>query len=647
MADSENNPRFQLGTRDTLRILLPYVKRHFMGQVEGVWFIVAYLIVFQILILQLPLVYAAMIAVGILVVVVGLMLFMEGLRLGLMPLGEVIGSVLPRNSRMPVILAFAVLLGAGATFAEPAIAVLKAAGAGVKPNEAPLLYSLLNDFSGQLVGSVATGVGLAVMLGVLRFFYAWPLKNLVIPAVLLLLTLSFYFSRVDVLNDVLGLAWDCGAVTTGPVTVPLVLALGIGVCRVVSSGTGNEGHSGFGIVTLASLFPILAVLLLALFHYVRDDYVGAPHYQGDVTVTQVAAQTADAGAEAATTAHRNAISPVEFEDYLAVGDLPERHEITFRGGAPRLVDGAIVLDDPEVIIRKAASTEWEVISDAVWDREQSFVDRFKQALMESFRAIVPLCLFLYVVLRLVLKQRLEHGADVGIGVTFALAGMCLFGLGIALGLTPLGAQLGSNVPLTFASITPWGGSHALPPLVDAPDIGKLLAVGFAFFLGYGATLAEPALNALGDTVERITVGAFRKKLLMQSVAVGVGFGIGAGVVTMAYGLPLFWLLAPAYTLALVLTWFAPNGFVNFSWDSAGVTTGPITVPLVLAMGLGIGANVPGVSDGFGILALASVGPILTVLTVGLYTQRNEARARQSESATGTGDYQADVPAEAG
>ena len=646
MAELDNNPRFHLGTRDTLRILLPYVKRHFMGQVEGIWFIVAYLVVFQILVLQLPLVYAAMIAVGILVVVVGLMLFMEGLRLGLMPLGEVIGSVLPRNSRMPVILAFAVLLGAGATFAEPAIAVLKAAGAGVQPGEAPLLYSLLNDFSDQLVGAVATGVGLAVMLGVLRFFYAWPLKILVIPAVLTLLTLSFYFSRVDVLNDVLGLAWDCGAVTTGPVTVPLVLALGIGVCRVVSSGSGSDGHSGFGIVTLASLFPILAVLLLALFHYVRDDYVGAPYYEGTARVELATAANADP-AELSGTSDGNAISGLEFESYLAAGELPERHEITFRGGAPRLVDGAIVLEDPEVVIRKAPSTEWEVISDAVWDRQQSFIDRFQQALMESLRAIVPLCFFLYVVLRLVLKQRLEHAADVGIGVTFALAGMCLFGLGIALGLTPLGAQLGSNVPLSFASITPWGGDHALPPLVDAPDIGKMLAVGFAFFLGYGATLAEPALNALGDTVERITVGAFRKKLLMQSVAVGVGFGIGAGVVTMAYGMSLFWLLAPAYSLALVLTWFAPNSFVNFSWDSAGVTTGPITVPLVLAMGLGIGANVPGVSDGFGILALASVGPILTVLTVGLYTQRNEALARQAENEQTGGGFRAETSAEAG
>ena len=209
--------------------------------------------------------------------------------------------------------------------------------------------------------------------------------------------------------------------------------------------------------------------------------------------------------------------------------------------------------------------------------------------------------------------------------------MTLFSLGIAFGLTPLGGQLGSNIPLTFAEIMPWGLSHHEGPLFGTGHTGKLVAVGFAFFLGYGATLAEPALNALGDTVERITVGAFPKRLLMQSVAIGVGIGIGTGIIKMAYNLPLFWMLAPPYLLVVFLTWKAPHSFVNFAWDSAGVTTGPITVPLVLAMGLGVGANVPGVSDGFGILALASVGPILTVLSVGLYTQKKE-KPVQTEAA---------------
>lgn len=121
------------------------------------------------------------------------------------------------------------------------------------------------------------------------------------------------------------------------------------------------------------------------------------------------------------------------------------------------------------------------------------------------------------------------------------------------------------------------------------------------------------------------MGAFRESLLMQSVALGVAIGIGTGVCKIAFNIPLVYLLLPPYMLLCVLTWISSEEFVNFGWDSAGVTTGPITVPLVLAMGLGIGANVPGVSDGFGVLALASVGPIITVLTVGLLVARAQSK----------------------
>lgn len=617
---SELNPRFRLGWQDTLRVLLPYAKRNLMEQISSIWFIVAYLVLFQVLVLHLPIVHAGMIAAGLLVVAVGLMLFMEGLRLGLMPLGETIGSVLPKSSGLPLILLFAFLLGAGATFAEPAIAVLKAAGSGVQPEAAPLLYSLLNDFSGQLVMSVGAGVGIAVTLGVLRFFYAWPLKWLAIPIVVVLLTLSFFFSQEPLLADVLGLAWDCGAVTTGPVTVPLVLALGIGVCRVVSSGQGGGGHTGFGIVTLASLFPILAVMLLALSHYANEDYYGGKNYAG-----QLISSTQADEAQAATYREALPIDAAAYEQFRRDGTLDKDYRLRFNGDAADLQEGRIVIDDPAIVIERIPDRSMRLVSGSLWDASLSITEEFKRATLDAIRAIVPLCLFLFVVLRVVLRQRLTRDSDVSIGVAFALGGMLLFGLGITLGLTPLGGQLGSNIPLSFAPIVPWGGEY-LEPALFSGHAGKFLAVGFAFFLGYGATLAEPALNALGDTVEKITVGAFRKKLLMHSVATGVGLGIAAGIIKMAYGIPLFQLLLPAYSLVLVLTLLAPSSFVNFSWDSAGVTTGPITVPLVLAMGLGVGANIPGVSDGFGILALASVGPILTVLTVGLVTQRRQRQA---------------------
>ncbi|MEM9018171.1 MAG: DUF1538 domain-containing protein [Verrucomicrobiota bacterium] len=254
----------RLGFGGVLSILWRYFKEKAIEQLKSIWFIIAYLVVFQMLFLDLPVIYSATIALGIFIVVIGLAFFMEGLRLGLMPFGETIGAILPRNSKLPVIIAFAFILGIGATFAEPAIAVLKSAGAGVKPEEAPLLYSLLNDFSGQLVACVGIGVGIAVSLGILRFFFGWSLKILIIPIVLLLCGVTLYAYFTPDLRHIIGLAWDCGAVTTGPVTVPLVLALGIGVCRIIDEK--DNSSAGFGIVTLASLFPIVAVLSLSILH---------------------------------------------------------------------------------------------------------------------------------------------------------------------------------------------------------------------------------------------------------------------------------------------------------------------------------------------------------------------------------------------
>lgn len=611
---------YRLSFKETLQILIPYLKEIFFEQLRSVWFIVLYLALFQILVLGMPLVYAGTICFGVLLVIIGLMFFMEGLRLGLMPLGESLGSVLPKRSSMSVILIFSFLLGIGATLAEPAISVLQAAGAGVESHSAPLLYSLLNDFSTQLISAVGIGVGLAVLLGVLRFFYGWSLKALIYPLVMLLLILTFFCHQNEILNPILGLAWDCGAVTTGPVTVPLVLALGIGVCRIV--GEGDSSHAGFGIVTLASLFPVLAVLSLGLGHYYLQDYYGADNYSGKTALSTSAEQSS---MDEQKRSHTQDITAAEFQRYEKTGQLPRHIIIRYEGGNAKLIDGQIRLQEPVVVIEKLAK-EPLFIAENAWDNEARLANEFVDATLSALRAIVPLCLFLLATLYWAMAGKLKLRSDLFIGLAFAIGGMTLFILGINLGLSPLGQQLGSNVPGTFADIIPWGMDFTIEPLFESENVGKLIAVLFGFFLGYGATLAEPALNALGKTVENITVGAFKKEVLMQSVAVGVGLGIALGVMKMAFQWPLAYLLLPPYLGLLILSALSTEEFVNFAWDSAGVTTGPITVPLVLAMGLGIGANIPEVSDGFGILAMASVGPIITVLSVGLLISKARRQA---------------------
>lgn len=153
-------------------------------------------------------------------------------------------------------------------------------------------------------------------------------------------------------------------------------------------------------------------------------------------------------------------------------------------------------------------------------------------------------------------------------------------------------------------------SH-LPELV-----GLAIVIGFAFLLGFGATLAEPALKALGVTVQNLTNRAFKKEMLMYSVATGVAIGIALGISKLVLGFDLMMVLLPLYGVGVVLTIIFSEEFVNVAWDSAGVTTGPVTVPLVLAMGLGLGNAVSAV-EGFGILSLARICPIIAVLTMGV------------------------------
>ncbi len=383
----------------------------------------------------------------------------------------------------------------------------------------------------MLVLVVGVGVGLAAVLGTLRFIYGWSLKPFIYLTLIPTVGLTAYFMTDPELSKILGLAWDSGAVTTGPVTVPLVLSLGIGIAS--AAGKGDSSLSGFGIVTLASLFPVIGVQTLAL--------------------------------------------------YVAQTTTPEA---IIAGAALAGSGGAVP-----------------------WYDQTPFVE-----VVLGLRAIVPLVLFLLLVMFVVLRERIAKPGEIAYGITLAVVGMIIFNLGLTYGLAKLGGQSGGLVPAAFT---------AIDLVNDSPfyafALGLFIAVAFAWVLGLGATLAEPALNALGMTVENLTNGAFRKSVLMYAVSFGVGTGIAIGVLKIIFSIPIAYLLIPGYLAAVVLTVLSTEEFVNVAWDSAGVTTGPVTVPLVLAMGLGFGEAL-GAIEGFGILAMASIGPIVAVLSVGLWVQ---------------------------
>lgn len=711
MAEKKAGGKIKVSFGQALGLLGPYVRERFMDQVKAVWLIILYLIVFQTVILGIPIADASVIAVGLSLVVVGLTFFMEGLLLGLMPLGEVIGVKLPQKSPVFVILIFAFMVGMGATYAEPAIGVLKQAGSAVTPWNAPLLFLLLNKHSGTLVLGVGVGVGIAVLFGVLRFLYNWSLKPFIYVLISGLTGVTIWGYFDPNMLHLTGLAWDCGAVTTGPVTVPLVLALGIGISRVVDSGDSDS--AGFGVVTLASLFPIITVMSLGIF------------FLGSVPAPAAAAEFLNAqNRDKVVTLFESeehlqgyALKNSYFNIERKVGQPAEPIEALFDGDAGRIDafltqlkgDAGLtekILGAADGLERWAARQGNEAqrllvfgSADAVTAAAAKYAGAsakpkgLQELLTGNFQlavqAILPLTLFLILVLVIIIRDRLPRPDEIMLGIFFAILGMGIFNIGIELGLTKLGNQVGGKLPASFTSIAlperertisnfdeevvktaiteegqqedffyiKDGNKYQEIPFDDTnydastkqysytPTIGPLfgrdkgltgilVVLLFAFIMGYGATLAEPALNALGLTVEEITVGTFKKSLLMQAVAIGVGVGIMLGVAKIIWNIPLVFLLAPPYMLLMFISWASTEEFVNIGWDSAGVTTGPITVPLVLAMGLGIGGQI-GVVEGFGILSMASVCPILSVLLVGM----NVTRKRKAALASASGENQ--------
>ncbi|CAI8200028.1 MAG: Uncharacterised protein [Alphaproteobacteria bacterium] len=544
--DSLKPQRLRLGFEQTMALLMPYSGVRVLEQMKAVIPLALYLVLFQLIILRQPVEAAMLLVGGLTAVIVGLALFMEGLNVGLMPFGTLIGDKLPRKASMPVMLAIIAILGVGVTFAEPAIGALQAFGASVDVTRAPYLYEILNNWTLPLVLLVGAGVGLAAVLGTLRFVYGWSLKPMIYIAVGLTLSLTLVVYANNDLRAILGLAWDCGAVTTGPVTVPLVLSLGIGIANSAGQNSDNS-LSGFGVVTLASLFPIIAVLLLSL-------YVST-----QVSAEQIVVAAATAGS-AATDAQQS-----------------------------------------------------------IWTQSPL------QEVVLGVRAIAPLVLFLMFVLFIVLREGLANKLFTAYGLVLSIVGMCVFNIGLTYGLGAIGAQTGAVLPAAFMEIA----ISEISPIYTAA-LGLILVILFAWFMGFGATLAEPALNALGLTVQNLTNGAFRKSMLMYSVATGVAFGIALGIAKILFEIDLAMLLIPLYLIALVLTFFSTEEFVNVAWDSAGVTTGPVTVPLVLAMGLGLGNAVSAV-EGFGILSMASIGPIIAVLGMGQYIRFKQSRALAAEA----------------
>ncbi len=244
----------------------------------------------------------------------------------------------------------------------------------------------------------------------------------------------------------------------------------------------------------------------------------------------------------------------------------------------------------------------------------TWLSDFTQQLIETSRDIAPVAILFIFFQIAIFRKPLNNPGKIIWGFILVLLGITFFLKGLTLALFPLGEMMAQQLTSPqFLQISPGQTSWT--------DYGWIYA--FAACIGFSNTLAEPSLLAVAIKAEDISGGAIQALGLRLAVSAGVAFGITLGVWRIITGLDLYYFILSGYLAVLVQTLFAPKLIIGLAYDSGGVTTSTVTVPLVTALGLGLAQAVPGRSpllDGFGLIAFASLFPVISVLAYAQITQ---------------------------
>ena len=427
--------------------------------------------------------------------VVGMALFNLGADIAMTPMGEQIGSGLPKAGKFKTLLLVCFIMGVFVTIAEPDLTVL-----------ASQVKEVINGTT--LILSIGVGVGAFLLLSVLRVVFRLSLAQLMTIFYLLLFAISALIIERGG-SAFLPLAFDSGGVTTGPITVPFIMAMGSGVAFAL--GDKHDRESNFGFIALCSIGPILAVAFLGLF---------------------------------------------------------SGGEITYK------------LPDYSMALGKA------------------FFHTLGDTALEVLIALAPIVAFFFILQFTLLKLPKKRILSIIIGIFYTLFGLVIFLTAVSVGFVPIGYKMG----VSLASRSPW------------------LFIGFSFFLGLTAVLAEPAIHVLNRQVEVVTGGAVKKRSMLIALSVGVGVAIALSAIRAVYDFSVLYYLVPGYFISLGLSFFVPKLYTAIAFDSGGVASGPLTSSFILPFIIGACAVLQGeakiLTDAFGLVAMVAMTPLITIQALG-------------------------------
>ncbi|MEH6532139.1 MAG: DUF1538 domain-containing protein [Photobacterium frigidiphilum] len=237
--------------------------------------------------------------------------------------------------------------------------------------------------------------------------------------------------------------------------------------------------------------------------------------------------------------------------------------------------------------------------------------QFSDTLMMTVRDVAPIVVIIFGFQLAVLRRPVANWRRVVLGFVYVIVGLSLFLMGLELALFPLGESMAEQ--LTAPEFL-YGEGEVIPLVIDWVDYYWVYI--FAAAIGFSTTVAEPSLIAVAIKASQVSGGTIQVNGLRIAVALGVAMGIALGSYRIVVGDPLHYYIMAGYIIVVVQTYFAPKSIVPLAYDSGGVTTSTVTVPIVTALGLGLASTVPGrnpMLDGFGLIAFASLFPMITVM----------------------------------
>ena len=435
--------------------------------------------------------------IGAVMLVLGIGLFSLGADLAMTPMGTHVGSGLSKQKKLGLLLTVCFVLGMLITIAEPDLQVL-----------ANQVSAVMNGT--LLIYAVGTGVGAFLVVAILKIVFRRSLSQILMLFYMLLFALALMLV-VSGNAPLLPMGFDSGGVTTGPITVPFIMALGVGISNVLGDRRSKE--NSFGLVSLCSVGPILAVLILGIFSG-NDLSYAVPDY----TVG---------------------------EDILG-----------------------------------------------------SFMHTAGHTCKEVAIALGLIVVFFLICQLAFLKLSVKYLKKIGVGVLFTYIGLVIFLTGVNVGFMPVGYKLGHTLG---------SGSSSL-------------LIGFGLVCGVLTVLAEPAIHVLNAQVEDVTGGLVSKKSMMIGLCVGVGASIALSMIRIVYDFSLVYYVIPGYFIALALSLFVPPVYTAIAFDSGGVASGPMTSGFILPLAVGACVAMQGeeavLRDGFGVVALVAMTPLITIQLLG-------------------------------